>query len=196
MNKEQNILNREAVMGILSQLASEGRMASSPAVIFQMVADELTDICVQFQRSSDYTVTSILDRYAALRPTDAQIRCALIALLDAKKNDDTSYLFTTPRQYLAVFKVLVFLGIMNTDYGCYANMETYIAGLFACDAPPRVPCLQEALSKKCIGKPYTLPLSGWEPKRSTKELKNYWPVAVIFLNLLQKESGTQVVSLG
>lgn len=190
MNKKQNILNREAVINILNHCANTGILALSSALVMQEVSDELADICMSYQHGASVE-ESILARFESLRPTDEQVHDALIRLLDEKKQDGIHYLFSSSRQYLAVFKVLVFLGIMTTDYGCYANMEAYISRLFANDSSVRLLCKQDALSKKCIGKPYTLPLQKWEALRLSKELKSYWPVAVQFLQFLQEKCGTE-----
>lgn len=190
MNKKQNILNREHVIDILARCANTGSLSLASALIMQEVADELADICMSYHHGIT-AEESILARFASLRPTDRQVHSALIRLLDVRKQDGNHYLFSSSRQYLAIFKVLVFLGIMTTDYGCYSRMEAYISLLFAAGTSPRILCNQDALSKKCIGKPYSLPLQNWEKQRCSKELKSYWPVAIQFLQLLLEECGTK-----
>lgn len=189
MKEKQYILHREVVIDLLDRCASNGSMTLAPALIMQLVAGELADICQSYHRGTTVQ-ESLLPRFAALRPSDDQVRAALVRLLEAKKPDGSQFLFTSSRQYLSVFKALVFLGIMSADYGCYARMEAYIARLFATSSVPRILCNQDALSKKCIGKPYTLPLQDWERQRCSKELKSYWPIAVQFLQFLHAECGT------
>lgn len=190
MNQKQNILNREHVIDILTRCANTGSMALASALIMHEVAKELADICQEYHQGT--TVSEcILTRFTSLRPTDEQVHAALIRLFDVKKVDGIHYLFSSSRQYFAIFKALVFLSVMTPDYGCYARMEAYISRLFASGIAPRIRCNQDALSKKCIGKPYTLPLQDWENQRCSKELKAYWPVAIQFLQILHEECGTE-----
>lgn len=189
-----HLLNEGAVKSILDEIIRQNRLMEAPAILMTMVGKDLQRICADYANPLVSANQSVLTRYAHLRPNDEQIRRALIRLLDVPATKGTrKHAFFSPRQWLCVFKVLAFLGTLKEGYGCMAHMELFINHLFEDHDAPRVRCVQDSLTKKNITRPFSLDLNGWEQNRETPDMRDYWPLALAFLQFLADECVTECV---
>lgn len=183
------LLNREAVIRLLDQLNLQGMTLDAASLMMCTIGQELHEITTSYYASKSAEPVSILPKYAHLRPTDEQVHRALVRLLDAPASTGTrSYLFYTNSQWLAVFKVLNHLRILDNEYGCMSRMEQYIRRIF-CGQSTRIKCTQGSLNKK-NDSPFTKPLAEWEKLKDTTVMRDYWPMCLKFLQLLEAESIT------
>lgn len=192
---KSNLLNEGAVKSILDEIIRQNRLMEAPGILMSMVGKELQRLCADYANPLASANQSVLTRYAHLRPNDEQIRHALdrLLLLPADK-DSRKFRFFSPRQWLAVFKVLTFLGTLKEGYGCMAHMELFISHLYEGHESPRVRCVQDSLTKKNTSRPFSLDLRGWELNRETPDMRDYWPLALAFLQFLGDECVTECVS--
>lgn len=190
-----NLLNEGAVKSILDEIARQNRQMEAPGILMSIIGQELQQLCADYAQPLACTSQSLLARYAHLHPNSEQIRHALDRLLMLPAEKGTrKYRFFSPRQWLCVFKVLNFLGILHDGHGCMSHMEVYIAHLYEGQEPPRVPCRQDDLTKKNIMPPFSLDLKGWEQNRESFDMRDYWPIALSLLQFLGDECGNECVS--
>lgn len=185
------LLNREAVINLLDQINLQGMTLDAASLMMCTIGQELHDITTSYYASKSAEPVSILPKYAHLRPTDEQVHRALVRLLDVPANKGKgkrSYMFHTNSQWLAVFKVLNFLKKLDSEYGCMSHMEQYIGRIFN-GQTPRVKCTQGSLNKKNVFM-FAKPLVGWEKQKDTTAMRDFWPVCLKFLQLLEAESIT------
>jgi len=191
MKEAKKLLNEEAVKSVLNDLALQNRTLEAPGLLMYLLGQELHQITTSYYTRKAADAVSILPHFAHLRPSDEQIRCALIRLLALPATQGTrKFLFSNARHWLAVFKVLHFLNLFNDDYGCMAHMEVFIRRIFA-DAAPRIACNQDALTKKNMVKPFKLSLTEWEKQKESKDMRDYWSLALHFLQFLEEECGSE-----
>lgn len=187
-----NLLNEDAVRTFLDEIMRQNRLIEAPGILMSIVGQELQQLCAVYAQPLMSNNQSLLSRYTHLHPTDEQIRHAIdrLLLLPAEKGSRT-HRFFSPRQWLCVFKVLAFLGVLQTGYGCMAHMEVYVCHLYEGMEAPRVPCRQDDLTKKNISRPFSLDLKGWEQNRESFDMRDYWQMALTFLQFLGNECGTE-----
>lgn len=189
------LLNREAVVRLLDECARQNRMFEASGLLMQVMGSELRDICREYQAAHQDDHVSMLTRFRGLNPTNEQLRKAITQLMELEPDKGIRpYLFFSPRQWLSIFKVLCFLGIMTEGYGSMATMEAYVRTLFDGHEQPRVRCVQDSLTKKNIEAPFKNNLQHWEQHRNDKPLQDYWPIALRFLQILSNECVTECVS--
>lgn len=192
--RKSNLLNEGAVKSILDEIILQNRLMEAPGILMSIVGRELQQLCAAYAQPLMGANQSLLARYAHLHPNDEQIRHAFDRLLQLPAEKGTrKYRFFSPRQWLCVFKVLNFLGILQDGYGCMAHMEVYVAHLYEGQKAPRVPCRQDDLTKKNIDRPFSLDLKGWEQNRESHDMRDYWPLALSLLQFLADECGTECV---
>lgn len=183
---ETNLLNREAIKDLMKNCISKNHQYDAPGIIMMHIGEELQQILAENAKSVSTSEWSDLTEYAHLKPSDDQIRRALDLLMQEKaKRGKRPMLFFCPRQWLAVFKVLVFLGLKQEGHGSMAAMENYIHLLYIGHEAPRVVCNLDALSKKNLVSPFNRSLTEWEDNRAKPELRDYWPVALTLLQHLR-----------
>lgn len=186
------LLNREEVIRLLDQINLQGMTLDAASLMMCTIGQELHDITTSYYASKSAEPVSILPKYAHLCPSDKQVHRALVRLLDDPSNKGKgtrSYLFYTNSQWLAVFKVLNFLHILDNEYGCMSHMEQYIGRIFN-GQPTRIKCTQGSLNKKNDSL-FKKPLAEWEKHKDTTVMRNFWPVCLKFLQLLEAESITR-----
>lgn len=189
------LLNEGAVKSILDEIIRQNRLMEAPGILMTLVGKELQQLCAAYAQPVQSASQSVLTRYAHLRPVDEQIHRALVHLLEVPADKGTRlYRFFSPRQWLCVFKVLQFVGVLKADYGCMAHMEVFIGHLFDGHQPPRVRCVQDSLTKKNIERPFSGTLQEWEQSRESHDMRDYWPLALLFLQFLADECVTDCVS--
>lgn len=193
--RKSNLLNEGAVKSILDEIILQNRLMEAPGILMSIVGRELQQLCAAYAQPLMCANQSLLTRYAHLHPDGEQIRHALDRLLSLPAEKGTrKYRFFSPRQWLCVFKVLNFLGNLQDGYGCMAHMEVYIAHLYEGVEAPRVACRQDDLTKKNIARPFSCDLKGWEQNRESFDMRDYWSLALTFLQFLGDECGTECVS--
>lgn len=192
---KKNLLNEGAVKSILDSIVRQNRLMEAPGILMSIVGQELQQLCAAYAQPLSNAGQSPLARYAHLHPNGEQIRHALdrLLLLPAQKGT-RHYRFFSPRQWLCVFKVLNFLGILHDGYGCMAHMQVYVAHLYEGLEAPRVPCRQDDLTKKNISRPFSFDLKGWEQNRESHDMCDYWSLALSFLQFLADECVTECVT--
>ena len=192
---KSHLLNEGAVKSFLDEVIRQNRLMEAPGILMTLMGEELQLLCAAYAQPMHSAGQSVLIRYAHLSPNNEQIRCALIRLLSVPADKGTRpYRFFSPRQWLCVFKVLSFLGILQDDYGCMAHMEAFIRHLFEGQPDPRVRCVQDSLTKKNIDRPFSGNLQQWEQNRESRDMHDYWPLALLFLQFLAEECVTDSVS--
>lgn len=187
-----NFINAEAVKSLFDQLACQGRLGELPGMLMSLMGKELQDITTRYYATPKAKAVSMLARYAHLRPTDDQLRRAIdrLLMLPSDGSGRREHLFHNSRQWLAVFKVMQFLGIMNGQYGCMATMEHFVRQLYA-GSSPRVGCRQDALTKKNAESPFNRSLSDWEVHQHSTDMQHYWPLCCHLLQFLSEECGNE-----
>lgn len=189
------LLNEGAVKSILDNIVRQNRLMEAPGIIMSIVGKELQQICAAYAQPVQSANQSVLTRYAHLRPDDEQIYRALVRLLEVPADKGTrKYRFFSPRQWLCVFKVLQFVGVLKDAYGCMAHMEVFIGHLFEGHQSPRVRCVQDSLTKKNIDRPFSGTLQQWEQNRESHDMRDYWPLALLFLQFLADECVSDCVT--
>ena len=122
-----------------------------------------------------------LAAYANLRPSDEQMRRALLALLE-EVGEDGKRVFRFQNQWLAVTEVLVFLRLIEGGFGKYAATEQYVNQLFPDGL--RIACKQRDISMKSGGYPFNKDLTVWEKHKQEKRVKPFWIIAECLLRSL------------
>ena len=122
-----------------------------------------------------------LAAYANLRPSDEQMRRALLALLE-EVGEDGKRVFRFQNQWLAVTEVLVFLRLIEGGFGKYAATEQYVNQLFPDGL--RIACKQRDISMKSGGYPFNKDLTVWEKHKQEKRVKPFWAIAECLLRSL------------
>lgn len=193
MKDEKMFLNREQVVDFLNVCIRHGKTAEAPGMLMARIGEELANVCSEYYHGEAMPEESVLNRFGSLAPTDGQLRRALDRLLAVPSRTDGRRLFHSPRHWLPVYKVLLFLGYMDDGYGCMARMERCIARLYADGVPP-VPCRRDDLTKKNMDRPFNAPLRTWEQKRRAPGMESYWQIALRLLQFLHEECVARCVT--
>lgn len=122
-----------------------------------------------------------LAAYAHLRPSDAEVRRALLTLLEAV-DEDGRRVFRFQNQWLAVTEVLVFLRLIEGGFGKYAATEHYVNQLFP--EGLKIACKQRDLSMKSGEYPFNKDLVVWEKHKQEQRVKPFWNIAECLLRSL------------
>ena len=122
-----------------------------------------------------------LAAYANLRPSDEQMRRALLTLLE-EVGEDGRRVFRFQNQWLAVTEVLVFLRLIEGGFGKYAATEHYVNQLFP--EGLRIACKQRDLSMKSGEYPFNKGLAVWEKHKQEQRVKPFWAIAECLLRSL------------
>jgi len=186
MKDERMFLDREQVVDFLNVCSRSGKMAEAPGILMIRLGEELVAVCGEYYHGKAMPEESVLDRFECLAPTDGQLRRAIDRLLAVPSRTGDKRLFHSPRHWLSVYKVFLFLGYVDDAYGCMARMERCIARLYADGVPP-VPCRRDDLAKKNANRPFNAPLRTWEQKRSAPGMESYWQIALQLLQFLYEE---------
>ena len=173
-------------MELLNVCIRNGKTAEAPGILMIRIGEELAAVCAGYYQHAELPTESVLNRYENMRPDDAQLRRALDRLLAVPSRTGDKRLFHSPRHWLSVYKVFLFLGYVDDAYGCMARMERCIARLYADGVPP-VPCRRDDLAKKNANRPFNAPLRTWEQKRSAPGMESYWQIALQLLQFLHEE---------
>lgn len=125
-----------------------------------------------------------LQRFASLRPTHDQIRTALLRLLEMPCPTDSSKpLLWQKQHWLAVMRVLQFLGIIGTDYGSRQNFVAYINCLMGKRFHP---IAASSIKRIDSERPFNRPLQEWYGKLHAERTKYYWDISMIFLECMSE----------
>lgn len=125
-----------------------------------------------------------LQPFAALRPTPEQLRTALLRLLDMRCPSDSSKpLLWQKQHWLAVMRVLQFLGIIETGYGSRQIFVEYINGLMGnCVQPLTASNIKRVELEKTLNRP----LDEWNGRLHSERTRYYWHISVTFLECISK----------
>ena len=123
---------------------------------------------------------------ARLRPTDEQLRRALLRLLALRDGSDRPLLYKKTH-WLAVCRALQHIGRIPQEYGCWTTMERLIGRLLGEEARLYAICDHDEMARKAAGKPYHLPLSRWLACREHSGVTRYLTIAIEFLRLVEVE---------
>lgn len=190
MSVETRFLNKEEVVKCLSCLSCKGDTTVASGIVMAELCEEFTNVCREFYQGGNLPRKSVLPVYEGLCPTDNQLRRALEKLMALESSGGKRpRLFFTPRQWLSVYKVFQFLHYIGNGYGSFAQMERIVVRIYRGDSP-RVPCRQDDIQKKNIGKPFNAPLAVWEEKKDETGMEPYWLIALHLLQFIKEECGS------
>ena len=123
---------------------------------------------------------------ARLRPTDEQLRRALLRLLALRDGSDRPLLYKKTH-WLAVCRALQHIGYITEGHGAWVEAECKINALLPMDRKSYPLCSKHEMSRKASTSPFTLSLSKWGKYRSQADTMLYWEISIRFLRILQSE---------
>ena len=136
-----------------------------------------------------------LAAYAHLRPSDEQMRRALLALLE-EVGEDGKRVFGRKSHWLSVMAVFDFVGVCprrtHKDHRvswAYNAAKLYVERTLSLTLPASLSFDCNLLSKKGVSSPFHKPLTAWESHKDLPDMADYWQVAQRLLRLLRQESG-------
>lgn len=136
-----------------------------------------------------------LAAYAHLRPSDEQMRRALLLLLE-EVGEDGKRVFWRKSHWLSVMAVFDFVGVCprrthkdQRASWAYKAAKQYVERSLALTLPVSLPFDCNLLSKKGVSSPFHKPLTAWESHKDLPDMADYWQVAQRLLLLLRQESG-------
>ena len=178
MKVQEPIINQQAVCRVLEQNPNV-----SDLQLVQRVVAELAE-CLSKIRKKEQEQTPVeseLTSLTRLRPTDEQLRRALLRLLALRDGSDRPLLYKKTH-WLAVCRALQHIGRIDYGRGCWAQAESSLnqwAG--------RQVCEQREISRKAAEKPFHHPLGKWVALAHQPYVSRYWEIAVAFLHLVEDE---------
>ena len=129
---------------------------------------------------------------ARLRPTDEQLRRALLRLLALRDGSQDRLLLYKKSHWLAVCRALQHIGKVEEDYGCWTTMERLVMRILGNEAEVCVGCAKKDLCRKASERPYHLPLRRWTEYLNQPKVERYYIIGITLLRLLKEEcSGKQ-----
>ena len=120
--------------------------------------------------------------FTSLRPTEEEIRQALIKVINMPHPEDSKRkLIYCKSHWLAVMRALQFLGVISTDYGAKKEFEMLINRLLH-DVIPPFDCRR--LYNIEAESPFNRPLVDWYRYSLNPRLKSYWSISITFLECI------------
>lgn len=125
-----------------------------------------------------------LSCFTSLQPTDEQLRTALLRLLEMPCPGDSSKLLVRQKQHwLAIMRVLQFLGVIDTEYAARQRFAEYVNDLLKDSIPPI-----DASSMKHIESesPFNRPLPEWYGRLHNERARYYWNISLTLLTCISE----------
>lgn len=122
--------------------------------------------------------------FTSLRPTREQQRTALLRLLEMPcPEDGTHKLIQKKSHWLAIMRVMQFLGVVSTNYGARQEFVDYLNELL----PDRDLGIIAANLKGIESEsPFNRGLADWYGRLHSQRAKYYWRIAIAYLECLAR----------
>lgn len=125
-----------------------------------------------------------LQSFTSLRPNQEQIRTALLRLLEMPCPEDSSRkLIYKKSHWLAVMKVMQFLGEVSYNYGARQEFVDYLNNLLPGNKLGITAANLKGIESES---PFNRKLPDWHERLNTPRAKYYWRISITFLECLAK----------
>lgn len=182
MMRENSMINKECVKAYLEQHEGPVGLLDLEERINRELRALVAPACEGFT----------LAAYAHLRPSDAEVRRALLTLLEAV-GEDGRRVFCRKSHWLSIMAVFDFVGVCprrthrdQTASWAYKAAKQYVERTLALPLPASLSFDCNLLSKKGVSSPFHKPLTAWESYKDRPDMADYWQVAQRLLLLLRQ----------
>ncbi len=182
---EIHLIDRAALHRLCDQYPNLSRLQ-----LAQMLIGQLEE-CLQEtrQEEEEAPIERNLSQLARLRPTDKQLRRALLRLLDRRDSVTHHPLLCKKTHWLAVCRVLEHIEAIDSGRGRWKALEQLVNQLL-CDRKNMYPaCDRHDVCRKASEKMFNQPLTGWSRYSNRPEMTTYWDISCAFLHLIAEECG-------